>query len=49
MAKLSQSVPEDNGSKKGLIVVVKAIGEASGEVRRMWPRCHSLCKRMMGV
>jgi hypothetical protein len=37
---------EDDRSKKGLIVIAKAIAEASDEVR-MRQFCHSLCKRVM--
>jgi hypothetical protein len=46
VVKLSQLVQEDDGSKKELIAIAKAIAEASDEVR-MWQSCHSLCKRMM--
>jgi hypothetical protein len=45
---LSQLVQEDDGSKRELIAIAKAIAEASDEVR-MWPSSHSLCKRMMGA
>ncbi len=48
MAKLSQLVQEDDGSKRELIAIAKAIAEVSDEVR-MWPSCHSLCKRMLGA
>jgi hypothetical protein len=41
-------VQEDDGSKRELIAIAKAIAEASDEVR-MWQICHSLCKRMIGV
>ncbi len=40
MAKLSQLVQEDDGSKRKLIAIAKAIAEASDEVR-MCPSCHS--------
>ncbi len=46
MPKLSQRVQEDDGSKRELIAIAKVISEASDEVR-MWPSCHSLCKRVM--
>jgi vinculin len=48
MAKLSQLVQEDDGSKRELIAIAKAIAEASDEVR-MWPSCHNLRKRMIGA
>jgi hypothetical protein len=46
VAKLSQLVQEDDGSKRELIAIAKAIAEASDEVR-MWPSCHSLCRRIV--
>jgi hypothetical protein len=39
---------EDDGRKRELIAIAKAIAEASDEVR-MWQICNSLCKRMMGA
>ncbi len=50
MAKLSQLVQEDDGSKRELIAIAKAIVEASdSDDVRMCPSCHSLCRRMMGA
>jgi hypothetical protein len=48
VAKLSQLVQEDDGSKRELIAIAKAIAEASDEVR-MWQICRSLCRRIVGA
>merc|ERR1711868_304612 len=47
MAKLSQLVQEDSGSKKELIAIAKAIAEASDEVTRLAKELAMECTEML--